>query len=196
MMRRGSHQTTISDLNAIKNSQTNHINKKCWVECQNQILVGLQVRLSGIEKYYIIWETKMFRVLKNTETLAIVKMWGTDTSGIVTLATDLLSPTMVIQGTPTVNITYLNWSVSSDDGAVINIKRNGSTVIGLYQNSGEMDMSANNGFTEDTDNTHNFEYQIVGTGYCYMTVRKASGYASKIESAQFSVYDNPTVVGS
>ena len=130
------------------------------------------------------------RILKQTETLAVIKIWGTNASGSISLATDLLSPTMVIQGTPTVNISYLTWTVSSANTDVINIKRNGSTVIGLYQNTGEIDLSANGGFTEDTDNTHDFDYQIIGTGYCYMTVRKVSGYKSKIQPETFGQYDN------
>ena len=130
------------------------------------------------------------RILKQTETLAVIKICGSNTTGTVTLATDLLSPTMVVQGTPTVNISYITWTVSSANSDVINIKRNGSTVIGLYQNTGEIDLSANGGFAEDTDNTFDFEYQIIGTGYCYMTVRKVSGYKSKIQPETFGQYDN------
>ncbi len=130
------------------------------------------------------------RILKQTETLAVIKIWGTNTTGTISLATDLLSPTMVIQGTPTVNISYLTWTVSSADGDVVNIKRNGSTVIGLFQNTGEIDLSANGGFSEDTDNTYDLAYQIIGTGYCYMTVRKVAGYKSKIQPETFGQYDN------
>lgn len=135
----------------------------------------------------------MFRILNQTETKASIKVWGTNISGTITLAGDLLSPTMVVNGTPAVNITYLQWSSSTE---AININRGGETVIGLYQNTGMMDFGANGGMTEDTNNTSDIGYQIVGNGYVYITVRKVAGYASKIETAQYSVYDDTNVVGS
>ena len=141
-----------------------------------------------------------FRILNQTETKATIKVWGTDTSGNISLAGDLLSPTMIVNGTPAVNITFLQWSSSSKSDSVstdvININRGGETVIGLYQNTGVMDFGGNGGMTEDTNNTSDIEYQIIGNGYAYITVRKVAGYASKIETAQYSVYDNTTVVGS
>lgn len=138
------------------------------------------------------------RILNQTETRATIKLWGTDESGTVSLATDLLSPTMIVSGTPKANITFLQWSVSGKTDVnsvdVINIKRNGETVIGLFQNSGTIDFAGNGGITEDTNNTSDIAYEIVGTGYAYITVRKVSGYQSKIQPYKFASYDDPNSV--
>ena len=138
------------------------------------------------------------RIMNQTETKASIKVWGTNVTGKITLTGDLLSPTMIIDGTPTVNITFLQWSstgkndpVSTD---VININRDGETVIGLYQNTGTMDFGANGGMTEDTNNNSDIDYEIIGTGYAYITVRKVAGYKSKIQPEMYGSYDDTTSV--
>lgn len=138
------------------------------------------------------------RIMNQTETKANIKIWGTNTSGKITLAGDLLSPTMVVNGTPTVNITYIQWITSGKNDPsstdVINLNRNGETVVGLYQNNGNIDFGANGGMSEDTNNTSDIEYEIVGTGFAYITVRKAAGYKSKIQPEMYGSYDDPTSV--
>ena len=56
---------------------------------------------------------------------------------------------------------------------------------------------------ENTNNTSNITVTIVKTdgttavqGELWIRIRKVSGYASKIETAVYSVYDNLTAVGS
>jgi hypothetical protein len=61
------------------------------------------------------------QILKQTETLAVVKVSGS--GGTINLATDLLSSTMIIQGTPTVNITFAHWNISQNSGDKIAINR-------------------------------------------------------------------------
>lgn len=136
------------------------------------------------------------RVLKQTETLAVVKISGTGSSDTITLNTDLLSSTMVVDGTPRVNIAYVQWNVSSAASDTITITRGGTPVLNLYQNAGELDLSGNGGYSDDTGNDQPLVVTITGTGNLYLTLRKVSGYKSKIETAQFGSYDNTTVVGS
>ncbi len=136
------------------------------------------------------------RVLKQTETAAVLKVTGTNVSETFSLATDLLSPTMVVSGSPDVNIGYAQWNISSAAGDTIIISRNGVAVLNLYQNSGELDMSGNGGYADDTNSTHDIQVQIIGTGDVFLSVRKAGGYKSKVEPETFGSYDNTTAVGS
>lgn len=135
------------------------------------------------------------RIIKQTETLTVIKVWGTNSTDTITLNTDLLSPTMVVQGTPTVNIGFVTWYVSSGASDTVNITRNSVPVMNLYQN-GSFDFAGEGGWTEDTENTSNIVVSITGTGGCYLTLRKTAGYKSKIEPETFGSYDNTTVVGS
>jgi hypothetical protein len=134
-------------------------------------------------------------LLRRTETLEVWKIYGTGSSDTIALATDCLSPTMEISGTPTVNITAVMWYASSGASDGVTITRNAVPILNLYQN-GNMDMGGNGGFVDNVQNTQNIVVSIVGTGGCYLTLRKAAGYASKIETAQFGAYDNTTTVGS
>jgi hypothetical protein len=134
------------------------------------------------------------QVLKMTETLAIVKVSGG--GGTIDLATDLLSSTMIIEGTPTVNITYAQWNISGGVGDKIAVVRNAVTILNLQQNAGELDMGGNGGYSDNTHNTFNIVVTTTGVGEVYLTLRKVAGYRSKVELAQFGQYDNPAAVGS
>lgn len=137
-----------------------------------------------------------YRVMYQTETKAVVKVWGTGSSDTITLATDLLSTTMTVTGTPTVNITQVMWFVSNVSGAdAVTVTRNSVPVFNLYQN-GQLDFAGEGGFSDDTANTSNIVVSIVGTGGCYLMLRKVAGYSSKLEPEKFGSYDNPAVVGS
>jgi hypothetical protein len=124
-------------------------------------------------------------ILKKTETVSVVKISGTNVSETVTLNADLLTNTEVIQGTPTCNITFAQWNVSSGAGDTITVTRGGVPVLNFFQNSGEIDMGGNGGYSDSTNNTSDLVIAITGTGNLYLTLRKAAGYASKIETAQF-----------
>ena len=135
------------------------------------------------------------RVLKQTDTLAVVKVWGTGSTDTISLATDLLSPTAVINGTPKVNISHVTWGVTPGASDQVTVTRNSVPVFNLYQN-GQFDLSGNGGWAEDTENTSNIVVTFTGTGFLYLTLRKAAGYQSKVEPEYFGQYDNPTAVGS
>ena len=138
-------------------------------------------------------------ILKNTETVTVVKVSGTSgtTNETVTLATDIMSATQVVSGTPTAPISHLQWSVQGDNGASkITITRGGTQVIALYDNGNVFDFSGNGGFAETTGETSDLAITIVGNATAYITLRKSGGYASKVETAQFGAYDNTTVTGS
>lgn len=136
------------------------------------------------------------RILKQTETLAVVKVTGTNVTETFTLASDLLSSSMVVNGSPDVNISYVQWNVSPGASDTIIISRNAQPILNLFQNAGELDMGGNGGFVDDTNSTSDIQVQIIGTGDCFLTLRKAGGYKSKHEPETYGSYDNTTVVGS
>lgn len=137
----------------------------------------------------------MKQILKQTETQAIVKFSGTNTSDTLTLSTDLLSSTMIVQGTPTVTLIGVTWFCSSGNTDSVNITRNGVSVMNLFQN-GQFDLSQNNGISDNTNATSDIVVTISGTGGCYLVLRKVTGYKSKIEPETYGSYDNTAAVGS
>jgi hypothetical protein len=132
------------------------------------------------------------RVMYQTETKAVVKVWGTASADTITLATELLSPTMIVQGTPTVNIIGVTWFVTDGASDSVAVVRNSIPVFNLTKN-GQFDLKD---ISDDTANTSDIVVNITGTGGCYLTLRKTAGYKSKIEPETFGSYDNTTVVGS
>ncbi len=130
-------------------------------------------------------------ILKLTETLAVVKISGAGTETI-TLGTDLLSTTQIVSGSPKVAIAFLSWTTPDN----ITITRNATEVYKLYTNTGEFDLGGNGGMLDVTQGTSDIAVTIPTGGVIFLTLRKLSGYTSKIEPHQFGSYDNTTVVGS
>ncbi len=135
------------------------------------------------------------RILKQTETLTVVKVWGTNTTETISLNSDLLSSTMAIDGTPRANIAFVTCYTDPNPADKVTITRNSVPVLILY-GVDQIDFSGNFGISEDTENASNLVITITGSGGVYLNLRKVSGYASKIETAQYSVYDDTNVVGS
>ena len=133
------------------------------------------------------------QVMKQTETLAIVKVFGTDDSVTIDLDTDLLSSTMILDPAVArkVPISYVSWYVSDAAGDAVSIVRDSVPVLNLYQN-GELDFAGNGGFNETTKEGNSIVVTIVGTGGVYLTLRKAAGYISKIQPWKYGQYDDPT----
>ena len=135
-------------------------------------------------------------ILKKTEAKVAVKLHGTSLNETVSLATDCLASTeaLTVGGTPTVNILGMHWSGATD--AVATITRAGTVVATLPANtSGEL-LFIDSDFVDTIGNTSDIVVTSTGLMQVWLLLRKASGYSSKIETAQFSVYDNTAVVGS
>jgi hypothetical protein len=128
--------------------------------------------------------------MKLTEGVAIVKISGAG-AATISLATDLLSPTQVISGTPTVGIGQLQWSLRG----TADIIRNAVTVMELQNDSGWFDLNGNGGMLDSTQGTSDIEVNITTGGTIFLTLRKIGGYASKIEPYTYGSYDDPTQVG-
>ena len=131
------------------------------------------------------------QAIRQTETICVYKVWGSGDT--INLATDLLSPTVELSGTPVprVNIIAISWWVSPGAGDTVTITRNSVPLFNLYQN-GQLDLGGNYGHVDNTQNTSNIVIAITGTGGCFLTLRKAAGYRSFIQPETYGSYDNLT----
>jgi len=133
-------------------------------------------------------------ILKNTNQEAIVKITGVGAETI-DLQTDILASTQALDGaTQTVNIVGIEFTGLAT--STITIVRDGTTVTSLAA-SGHDVVAMGAGWSESTANTADITVTIgTANAQCYLTLRKVSGYATKVETATFGIYDNPAVVGS
>lgn len=134
-------------------------------------------------------------VLKNTVQEAVVKVTavGTETIGI---ATDILADSQALSGsTQTVNIVCLKYSGLAL--STITVTRNSTVVFSISaEGEGNIDF-AGTGVVETTANTSDIVVTIAGANaQCYLTLRKTSGYANKVENSTYGAYDDPTRIGA
>ncbi len=135
-------------------------------------------------------------ILKLTETDAVVKVAGTGDAATITLATDLLSPTQVVDGSPKVYISGMQWTGAAN--GVITITRN-SIVIATLQGSAPnaFEMNGQMMIPDPIENLNDVVVTISGgQAECWLRLKKVSGYKSKIEEGLYGHYDDPAVVGA
>lgn len=137
-------------------------------------------------------------LLKLTETEAVIKVAGAGGTATIDIQTDILDPNQSLSGdTQTVNITSVRWN--GELGNLIAVDRNSTRVMTLPTDLADTIMFDGQELPpENTANTSDIVITQTGSGNVelYLRLRKVSGYAPKIETAQFSVYDDPNVVGS
>jgi len=135
-------------------------------------------------------------ILKKTESKVAVKLYGTTLNETVSLNVDCLAGTeaLTVGGTPAVNILGMHWSGAAD--AVATITRGGVVIATLQANStGEL-LFLDTDFSDTVGNTSDIVVTSTGLMQVWLLLRKVAGYSSKIETSQFSVYDNANAVGS
>lgn len=134
-------------------------------------------------------------ILRKTPQKVAVKVAGGAGADVIDLETDLLHTTEVVSGTPTVNIVGMHWTGAPT--GVATISRAGTTIATLTgATAGELIFSDAE-FVDTVNNTDDITVTItVAQMEVWLLLRKQSGYSSKIETAQFSVYDNVNAVGS
>ena len=135
-------------------------------------------------------------IIKNTNQETVVKIGGTAGSATIDLQTDCLAATQALDGsTQTVNI------ISSVHAGLLNsaitVTRNAVPVMAIAaENNGKILLN-DIGFVDTQENTSDIVVTIAGAeAHIYLTLRKVGGYATKVETAQFSIYDNVDAVGS
>ncbi len=156
-------------------------------------------------------------ILKNTETEAVIKIYTTEAAGQtvdLSLSTVLTTPTQVYvagagdspetdghfaQYTGShVYITGIWWGLKKDKQLDVTRIVNGGT--GLMHNhyylinAGYYDFD-HNAFADRIYADKDFRLIFDGPGHCILKLRKM-GWKSKVETPEFSVYDNVNAVGS
>lgn len=136
-------------------------------------------------------------LIKLTESEAVVKCYSTVSTGgsiDITLMPDLTSSTQVYNaGISGVTIKSMYWGTKP--GKSIHIHRLVSGVAhGHYylDGSGYYEFK---GFVDNTYQTYDLRIDFEGEFHCILVLAK-HGWSSKIETAEFSVYDNVNTVGS
>lgn len=135
-------------------------------------------------------------ILKNTNQETIVKVSGTAGTATISLATDCLAATQALDGaTQKVDITCC--VVSGLLTSAITVVRNSVPVWAFAgENSAIFDFEGQ-GFRDSIQNDKDIVVGIAGAeGHIVLTLRKVSGYATKVERAEFGSYDNTSAVGS
>jgi hypothetical protein len=137
-------------------------------------------------------------ILKMTETETVVKVSGNGGTSTIDLQTDLVDVNQTTSGaTQTVTITGVRWSGETSNTVLID--RNSVRILTLPTE--QADYIAFDGQElppENTQATQDITVAQTGSGYIevYLKLRKVSGYAPKVETAEFSVYDDTATVGS
>lgn len=134
-------------------------------------------------------------ILKNHNQSTVVKVGGTAGSETITLASDLLAATQSLDGaTQTANIVSI--TTSGLLGSSITITRGGVPVMAFApENSGKIQLNEA-GFVDTQNNTDDLVVTVAGAeAHIYITLHKTAGYATKVETATYSIYDNVAAVG-
>lgn len=132
-------------------------------------------------------------ILRLTNVSAGLKCSGAGTHTI-TLNTQLLKSSEVIQGTPKVNIQKVVWCGAA--ASTINITRSATSIMDINSaTAGQVDFSTFE-MNDSTNNTADIVVTITGNAQIWLTLRKITGYATKIEPEQFGPYDNTATQGS
>lgn len=136
-------------------------------------------------------------ILKNTNNETIVKIAGTAASATITLNSDCVASTQATSGaTQTVNI--VGFQFTGLASSTITIARNGTNITTVSaEGHDDVEFAAGMGFSDTIQNTSDIVVTIAGAeAQLYLTLRKVSGYASKVETAVYGAYDDQTAVGS
>lgn len=136
-------------------------------------------------------------VLKNTNQETVIKVAGTAASATIDLQTDCLAGAQALDGaTQRVNIVGCQWVGLPD--SVITIARNSVNILTLPGGGADyIEFAAGSGFVDNIENASDIVVTISGAeAQCYLTVRKVSGYATKVEPATYGAYDDETRVGA
>lgn len=134
-------------------------------------------------------------ILKKAKHEVVVKFantTGSSQTSTFDLAVDALLSTEVIEGTPKINIVEIVFSGLS--GSNFTLTRNSVKIFSAVGDQPNQIIFS--GFVDGQENTSDINISCNGEIYVYLTLRKNAGFETKIETAQFGSYDDPTVRGS
>jgi len=135
-------------------------------------------------------------VLKLTDNKAAFKLYGTTLNETITLASDCLLSNQALTsgGTPRANIVSVFWTGTAAGTATIT--RGGVVIMNLLADASGAFQFVDQEFTDNINNSSDIVVTGTGTMQVYIVLRKVTGWSNKIETAEYSVYDNTTAVGS
>lgn len=124
------------------------------------------------------------RILKLTNTEAIVKIDGAPGTVTIDLDVDLKLSSEDIVGTPIVNI--ITMQVSGKPNSVLSVARNSENLWDLQANTAELvDLNNIGGISDPTNNTSDIVVtSSTAEGQLLLRLRKVSGYVTKIRPAE------------
>lgn len=124
------------------------------------------------------------RILKLTNTEAIVKIDGEPGTVTIDLDVDLKLSSEDIVGTPRVNI--ITMQVSGKPNSVLSVARNSENLWDLQANTAELvDLNNIGGISDPTNNTSDIVVtSSTAEGQLLLRLRKVSGYVTKIRPAE------------
>jgi hypothetical protein len=136
-------------------------------------------------------------IIKNTNQETIVKVGGTAGSATIDLQTDCLATTTQALDGATQTVNIVGVAQAGLLNSAVTITRNAVPVLALApENSGKLILN-DIGYVDTQENTSDIVVNISGAeAHVYLTLRKVGGYATKVETAQFSIYDDVTQVGA
>ena len=157
-------------------------------------------------------------ILKNTETEAVVKVYTTSQPDVIDLSLQTwltkstqvwVAPTSIpdeTTGTFVTNytgsrvyITGIWWGLK--DGKQLDIQRIIDPVVPTVHNhyfllgAGYYDYTTQGGFADRIYANKDLRFSFDGPGHCIVRLRK-EGWAPKVETTTFGIYDDETAVGS
>lgn len=132
-------------------------------------------------------------ILKKAKHEVVVKFSNTAGTASETfdLDVDALLSTEVIEGTVKINLVELAWSGAT--GSSFTLTRDGTQV---FVGGEHPDTIIFSGYVDGINNTSDIVASLTGNVHVYLTLRKNSGFETKIETAQFGSYDDPNARGS
>ena len=137
-------------------------------------------------------------IIRMAETETVVKVSGAAGTTTIDLQTDLLDANQALAGdTQTVTITAVRWGGELSN--TLAIDRNSVRILTLPTDASDtMLFDGQEMPPENVNATHDIVVTQTGSGNVemYLKLRKVSGYAPKVETAQFGSKDDETVVGS
>ena len=124
------------------------------------------------------------RILKLTNTEAIVKIDGAPGTVTIDLDVDLKLSSEDIVGTPRVNI--ITMQVSGKPNSMLSVARNSENLWDLQANTAELvDLNNVGGISDPTNNTSDIVVtSSTAEGQLLLRLRKVSGYVTKIRPAE------------
>jgi hypothetical protein len=136
-------------------------------------------------------------IIKNTNQETIVKIAGTAGNATIDLQTDCLATTTQALDGASQRVDICTAMVTGLIGSAVTVVRNSVPVLAFAGENASLFDFEGQGFRDNIENSSDIVVAISGAeAHIYLTLRKVSGYATKVETATFGSYDNPAVVGS